>query len=68
MMATLRNIQMQLIINMIRKSRDFTLDDFILDFPDQGDKLASIHYRGLSKYYFYIEENILYGNGIFAVS
>jgi len=67
-MATLRNTQIQEIKNTFKESKDFTMDDFILDFPDDHNRLVTIQYRGLSKYYFYIEENILYSSSFLAIT
>ncbi|EDZ62203.1 hypothetical protein SMGD1_0034 [Sulfurimonas gotlandica GD1] len=63
-MPIIRNTKIQNIKNEINKSKVFSINDFKFEFPDDGNVLASIHFRALPNYSFNIEENTV-SNGIY---
>lgn len=64
---TLRNIKITNIKDMIKQNKQFSIDDFQFEFPENSNKLALIKFRASPKYYFYIEENIV-NNGLLGLS
>jgi len=59
-MAQIRNSKMQDIKHKLNESKLFSINDFKLKFPNSGDILVEIIFRGSSKYLFRIEENTVY--------
>ena len=62
-MPQIRNTKVENIYNIIRSSKNFSLDDFKVVFPDNGNVLVKISFRASTKYSFSTEENIV-SNGI----
>jgi hypothetical protein len=58
-MAQIRNTKMENIYQHIKLSKNFSLDDFKIEFPDDGNVLVKILFRASSKYSFSIEENYI---------
>ncbi|WP_415395915.1 hypothetical protein [Sulfurimonas sp. CS5] len=58
-MPIIRNTKIQSIKNKIDESTLFSIDDFKFEFPEDGNILASIQFRGSSSYSFNIEENLI---------
>lgn len=63
-MPQIRNTKIQDIYHIIKSSKKFSMDDFKIEFPDNGNILVKILFRASSKYSFNIEENMI-SNGIF---
>ena len=62
-MPIIRNTKIQTIKNKILNSKKFSLNDFKLEFPDEGKIWVNITFRTLSQYSFIIEENIVNDGG-----
>jgi tetrahydromethanopterin S-methyltransferase subunit B len=58
-MAQIRNIKIQDIKHKINESKLFSINDFKFEFPNNGDVVAKIIFRGLSKYSFSIKETLV---------
>lgn len=56
-MPQIRNTKVKNIYHIIKSSKNFSLDDFKIEFPDDGNVLVNILFRASSKYSFSIEEN-----------
>ncbi len=56
-MPQIRNIKVENIYHSIKSSKNFSLDDFKIKFPDDGNILVEISFRASTKYSFSIEEN-----------
>jgi hypothetical protein len=65
-MPQIRNTKIQDIYHIIKSSKKFLIDDFKIEFPDNGNILVKILFRTSSKYSFNIEENIV-SNSIFDI-
>lgn len=63
----LRNVKITEIKNMVKKDRQFSVDDFQFEFPENSNQLALIKFRAFPKYYYYIEENIV-NNGLLGLT
>jgi hypothetical protein len=55
-MPQIRNTKIQNIYNSIKKFTIFSINDFKIDFPDNGSILVHISFRASSKYSFIIHE------------
>jgi hypothetical protein len=53
----LRNVKIASIKDMIKQNKQFSIDDFQFEFPENSNQLALIKFRASPKYYYYIEEN-----------
>jgi len=56
-MPQIRNTKVENIYHSIKSSKKFSLDDFKIEFPDDGNVLVKISFRASTKYSFSIEEN-----------
>lgn len=56
-MPIIRNIKIKNVKDIINNSKLFSINDFKLEFPDNGNILLNIKYRASSLYLFRIEEN-----------
>lgn len=56
-MATLRNMKIKAIKDIIHSDGQFSIDDFEFEFPESAYHLAKITFRAMPKYSFSIEEN-----------
>jgi ribosomal protein S15P/S13E len=56
-MPQIRNTKVENIYHSIKLSKNFSLDDFKIEFPDDGNVLVKILLRASNKYSFSIEEN-----------
>lgn len=65
-MGQIRSNRVEDIYKIINSSKKFLLDDFKIDFPENGKVLVKITFRASSKYSFNIEENII-SNGAFGI-
>lgn len=63
----LRNIKITEIKNIIKTNKQFSIDDFQLEFPENSNQLALIKFRAFPKYYYYIEENEV-NNGLLGLT
>jgi len=57
--AQIRNVKIQDIKDKINESKLFSLNDFKFEFPDNGDIIAKIVFRGLNRYSFIIKETFV---------
>ncbi|WP_066408684.1 hypothetical protein [Aliarcobacter skirrowii] len=64
-MSILNKKRVQEIYNTIAHSKIFTIDDFKIEFPNEGNILVEIHFKAYSKYSFSIIE--VDGLGIFSM-
>lgn len=58
-MPQIRNTKIQDIYHIIKSSKKFSMDDFKIKFPDDGNVLVEILFRASSKYSFNIRENMI---------
>ncbi|MGD9553197.1 MAG: hypothetical protein AB7D96_11590 [Arcobacteraceae bacterium] len=56
-MPQIRNTKVENIYHSIKSSKNFSLDDFKIEFPNDGNVLVNIYFRASNKYSFSIEEN-----------
>lgn len=56
-MPQIRNTKVENIYHSIKSSKKFSLYDFKIEFPDDGNVLVKILLRASNKYSFSIEEN-----------
>lgn len=56
-MTSLRNSKIKAIKDVFRSDRQFSIDDFEFEFPENADQLVKITFRAMPKYSFLIKEN-----------
>ena len=61
-MSILNKKTIEKIFNSLKQSNIFNVNDFKIEFPDNGNILVMISFRASDKYFFSIEENFTSDN------